>query len=188
MTPCTRQDNPKQVCAEGNNANDALYWKIPLVKSHLLVTSVIAHNKEFRMFMQSTQSTNIISTHTPVANPTFYRKGWDKTRKFITKKLNSYPLKWNKGRTNIWLTHFNIFQIKFGQPPTFNVTMETKYYSYISNSFQTPSLPLGGVQWCVPYEVCNNKYSIWLQTNLKMTKPDALSSRIGVDMLQKIAT
>lgn len=39
-----------------------------------------------------------LSPHTPVANPTFYRRGQDKTRKFITKKLNSYPLKLNKGR------------------------------------------------------------------------------------------
>jgi len=65
--------------------------------------------------------------------------------------------------------------------------METKYL-LVHLEFETPSLPLGGVQWCVPYEACNNKYSIWLQTDLKMTKPDALNSLIGSDMLQKIAT
>jgi hypothetical protein len=84
MTACTRKDNPQQLCAEGNKAKDALYWKLRLVKTHLLATSVITHNKEFCMFMQSTQSTTL-SPHTPVANPTFYRRGWNKTRKFITK-------------------------------------------------------------------------------------------------------
>jgi hypothetical protein len=60
MTASPSRSAPKP---EGNNANDALYWKLPLVKNHLLATSFITLNKEFCMFMHSTQYTNVISKH-----------------------------------------------------------------------------------------------------------------------------
>jgi hypothetical protein len=78
---------------DGNNANDDLYWKLPLVKNHLLATSFETTNNSACLRIQ--HITQTLSPNTPAAKPSFYRRGWDKTRKFITKK-GSYPIKRNK--------------------------------------------------------------------------------------------